>query len=95
MSGQVGEEPVGDVGHLPGDRRAEEVVEHYSSGMVDNPNLRSRYLRPPGFGFEEQEKADLVAFLKTLTDRSLTTDPRFSDPFRYDHSDPGEVTKAP
>ena len=28
------------------------------------------------------EKAALVAFLKTLTDRKLVTDPRFSDPFR-------------
>jgi cytochrome c peroxidase len=29
-----------------------------------------------------QDKADLVAFLKTLTDEDLLTDPRFSDPFQ-------------
>jgi len=28
-----------------------------------------------------QDKADLVAFLKTLTDHSFVTDPRFADPF--------------
>ena len=27
------------------------------------------------------ERADIVAFLKTLTDRALTRDPRFADPF--------------
>lgn len=30
---------------------------------------------------DAQDKADLVAFLKTLTDRSFVTDPRFADPF--------------
>jgi cytochrome c peroxidase len=28
------------------------------------------------------DKADLVAFLKTLTDRRVLTDKRFSDPFK-------------
>lgn len=30
---------------------------------------------------DEAEKADLVAFLKTLTDRGFVSDPRFADPF--------------
>ena len=30
---------------------------------------------------DETEKADLVAFLKTLTDRGFVSDPRFADPF--------------
>jgi cytochrome c peroxidase len=30
---------------------------------------------------DAQDKADLVAFLKTLTDTRLVTDPRFADPF--------------
>ena len=29
-----------------------------------------------------QQKANLVAFLKTLTDESFLTDPRFSNPFQ-------------
>ena len=29
-----------------------------------------------------QEKADLLAFLKTLTDERLLTSPRFSDPWK-------------
>jgi hypothetical protein len=32
-------------------------------------------------GFTTSEKAALIAFLKTLTDRPLLTDPRFSNPF--------------
>jgi hypothetical protein len=28
------------------------------------------------------QKAALVAFLKTLTDRAITTDAKFSDPFK-------------
>ena len=34
-----------------------------------------------GFGFTESQRAALVAFLKTLTDRDFVTDPKFSDPF--------------
>jgi hypothetical protein len=30
----------------------------------------------------QAQRADLVAFLKTLTDWRLVRDPRFSDPFR-------------
>ena len=33
-------------------------------------------------GLTDAQKAALVAFLKTLTDPSFVTDPRFSDPFR-------------
>jgi cytochrome c peroxidase len=31
---------------------------------------------------DAQEKADLIAFLKTLTDESLLTSSRFSNPFK-------------
>lgn len=34
------------------------------------------------FQFTSKEKRALVAFLKTLTDRKFTKDPRFADPFR-------------
>ena len=60
----------------------EEVVEFYSSGVKQNsPNLDEHM---PDFGsglnLTTQEKADLVAFLKTLTDQSFLTNPKFSDP---------------
>jgi cytochrome c peroxidase len=71
----------------------DEVVEFYDSGVVDNPNLPPplRVPTPPGLplgpprrlNLSTSQKAALVAFLKTLTDTSVTTDPKFSDPFNY------------
>lgn len=72
----------------------EDVVEFYNSGVVDHPNLSPQLRLPPGppgsppppprrLNLSEAQKAALVAFLKTLTDRSVTTDPKFLDPFRY------------
>jgi cytochrome c peroxidase len=68
----------------------EEVVEFYNSGVVDNPNLSPPLRNPPGqppgalrLNLTTAQKAALVAFLKTLTDTSVTTDPRFLDPFNY------------
>lgn len=63
----------------------EEVVEHYSTGIQDHPNL-SEFLREPNgdprkFNFTEEEKAALVAFLKTVTDQNFVQQTRFSDPF--------------
>jgi cytochrome c peroxidase len=65
----------------------EAVVDFYSNLVVDNPNL-SPPLRTPGGGvsrpnFSAQQKADLVNFLKSLTDTSLATNPKYSDPFNY------------
>ena len=56
----------------------EDVVEHYSRNFNRHPNLDFRMRR---LDLTEREKAALVAFMKTLTDRSFLTDPRFSDPF--------------
>ena len=64
----------------------EEVVEHYNSGVQNHQNLAGA-LRDPVTGlpkrlnFTDQEKADLVAFLRTLTDEDIMVDERFSDPF--------------
>lgn len=71
----------------------EQVVEFYNSGVVNHPNLSPPLKNPPGtpgagqprrLNLTAQQKADLVAFMKTLTDTSVTTDPKFQDPFRYD-----------
>jgi cytochrome c peroxidase len=60
----------------------EAVVEHYSSGIKSNSVNLDEHLTGSGSGmnFTAQEKADLVAFLKTLTDQSFLTNPAFSDP---------------
>jgi cytochrome c peroxidase len=62
----------------------EEVVEFYSSGVQNNPNLDARLKasgQPYRPNFTAEEKAALVAFLKTLTDQSFLSNDIFSDPF--------------
>lgn len=55
------------------------VLDHYSNGGKNHPN---KDVRVQPLHFTASEKAALVAFLKTLTDQSFLTDPRFSDPFK-------------
>ena len=66
----------------------EEVIEHYSTGIQAHANLdpalRGSFVTlwtPERYSFSSQEKAALVAFLHTLTDETLLSDERFSDPF--------------
>lgn len=67
----------------------EQVVEFYNSGVVAHPNLSGpmRAGGPNGpprrLNLTTAQKAALVAFMKTLTDTSVTTDAKFSDPFNY------------
>lgn len=63
----------------------EEVINHYSNGVVPNPNLGNQLgtannRRP--INFNNQEKEALLAFLKTLTDEAFLTEPKYSDPFK-------------
>jgi len=64
----------------------EEVIEHYSSGIQNHPNLISPLINDNGdvgqFDFNQSEKDALVAFLKTLTDEEMLSDEKFSDPFK-------------
>lgn len=64
----------------------EQVIEHYSSGVRNHPNLSPQLRLPNGQprlgNFTPQDKAALVAFLKTLTDVSVSTDVKFSNPFK-------------
>ncbi|MGH1435103.1 MAG: cytochrome-c peroxidase [Lewinella sp.] len=64
----------------------EEVIDHYSNGIQDHDNLSEALRNPDGsprrFNFTEEEKADLVAFFKTLTDETFIQEERFSDPFQ-------------
>lgn len=67
----------------------EQVVRHYSTSVRGGPNLDNR-LRVPGgmqplrLNLTDDQVAALVAFMHTLTDETLRTDPKFSDPFIRD-----------
>lgn len=61
------------------------VVDFYDRGIQPGPALDSRLRegpRPQRLELSAADQAALVAFLMTLSDPALTTDPRFSDPFR-------------
>jgi cytochrome c peroxidase len=66
-----------------------DVVEHYNAGgrnIVDGPLAGDGRMNPNKsplvfpMDLDDQEKADLVAFLESLTDPSFVTDPRFAAP---------------
>jgi len=60
----------------------EEVVEHYNSGVEgSSPNLDSEMVHfVGGLNLTTTQKADLVAFLKTLSDESYLNNNELSDP---------------
>lgn len=63
-----------------------DVVDHYSDGLAAHPNLsaelRNDDQSPRELNLDQQEKDALVAYLHTLTDETIASDERFSDPFR-------------
>jgi cytochrome c peroxidase len=71
-------------------RTIEEVIDHYRSGGrtvrtgpnagvgFENPN-KSEFVKR--FELSDAEKEDLVAFLRSLTDQTVLTDPSLSNPF--------------
>ena len=58
----------------------EEVLTHYATGIQAGP-ARDNRLPAGGIPMTAQDQADIVAFLKTLTDSTLNTDTRFASPF--------------
>jgi cytochrome c peroxidase len=64
----------------------EQVVDFYNAGVQPNPGLDGR-LRVPGgaaprrLNLTVAQRDAIVAYLKTLTDRALMSDIRFSNPF--------------
>jgi cytochrome c peroxidase len=69
-----------------------EVVEHYNSGVKAHPNLSPEMRDGRGGGggggntprrlnLSQAQKQALVAFMETLTDTGVASDPKFSDPF--------------
>jgi cytochrome c peroxidase len=67
----------------------EEVIDHYSHGIKDNPNLDARLRDSQGapvkMNIPEADKKALVAFLNRLTRNEFIRDRRFSDPFSTQH----------
>lgn len=62
----------------------EEVIEHYNSGLQSSSTIDPALerTREKGLQLSDEDKRHLVAFLNTLTDYELITDPRYSDPFQ-------------
>lgn len=69
----------------------EQVIEHYN--LVPNNNSLDQRLRGPGGNLQltAQEKSQLIAFLRTLSGRSIYTDTKWSDPFDVD----GNISLTP
>jgi cytochrome c peroxidase len=61
----------------------EEVLEFYSEGVQPHANIDSKmqHVRAGGVQLTEYEKKCILAFLNTLNDYSLLTNPSFSNPF--------------
>ena len=64
----------------------EQVVDFYSEEVLPHPNNHmGEMLEQPqpfrGFRYSPEEKAALVAFMHTLSDSTMLTDPKWSDPF--------------
>jgi len=60
----------------------DEVIDFYSEGLVysDYVDPLMKAVRDKGVQLSEEEKADLKAFLLTLTDHGMLTDPAYSCP---------------
>jgi cytochrome c peroxidase len=65
----------------------DDVLEHYSHGIKADANLDT-LLKAPGtsaplrMNISAHEKVAIIAFLHTLTDMNMITDPAYSDPFK-------------
>jgi cytochrome c peroxidase len=67
-------------------KNLDEVIEHYNSGVQSHPflhpNLRDSNGDPLKLNLTQFDKEALKAFLFTLTDESIVTDVKLSDPFK-------------
>lgn len=59
----------------------EQVINHYNEGVKVSSTLEPEIenTRVTGLGLSIQDKEDLIAFLKTLTDPTIATNPEFSE----------------
>jgi cytochrome c peroxidase len=61
----------------------EEVLNHYSQSVIDSETLDPVLKQAGSLGITmtEEEKAKIILFLKTLTDKDFVKDERFKNPF--------------
>lgn len=61
----------------------EQVINFYSDSIRYSPNRDATLVAefPEGVNLSEEDKADLLAYLKTLTDETFLNNEEFSDPF--------------
>jgi len=61
----------------------EEVIDHYNTGVKESSTIDEimQFNLDPGLDLSEQDKADLVAFLKALSDETFLNNPDYTDPF--------------
>ena len=61
----------------------EEVIDHYNSGIQESATTDQTVLNTidTGLFLDEQDKQDLINFLKTLTDETFLTNPEYESPF--------------
>lgn len=64
-------------------RTLEQVLAHYQHAVKNSATLDPILQRDEGLGIAitDQEKSNIIAFLKTLTDQKFIHDKRFSNPF--------------
>ena len=64
----------------------DDVLDHYSEGVQDHPNLdpklRDNNGNPIAMEIPQSDKEAIIAFLNTLTDYDMVTDQRFANPFK-------------
>ena len=61
-----------------------DVIRHYERGGRQRGPHTSSLLA--GFRLSPQDRRGLIAYLESLTDSTITTDPRFSNPFAVGQS---------
>lgn len=60
-----------------------EVLDHYDSGVHESPSIDpNMHASIDGLNLTQQDKDDLINFLKTLTDNDFLTNPAFANPFK-------------
>jgi cytochrome c peroxidase len=62
----------------------EQVIDFYSDSLRYSPTISPlmKKINVGGLHLTQQEKSDLLAFLKTLDDPSFVSDTAFSNPFK-------------
>ncbi len=62
----------------------EEVLDHYNTGLKNSSTIDPTLIYPLNNGgllLSDQDKQDIIAFLKTLSDEDLMNNPNYSNPF--------------